>query len=87
VRLLDARVAGHQGNVGKFADAILPVDRTFNYDDRILITPLGTTPDGAMRVRVEVRELVLEGWIKVRRTSHILNGSKKYSLLSRHDHD
>lgn len=45
-----------QGNVGKFADAILPVDRTFNYDDRILITPLGVTPDGAMRVKVEIRE-------------------------------
>lgn len=45
-----------QGNVGKFADAILPVDRTFYYEDRILITPLGATPDGAMRVRVEIRE-------------------------------
>lgn len=45
-----------QGNVGKFADAILPVDRSFNYEDRILITPLGVTQDGAMRVRVEIQE-------------------------------
>lgn len=39
------------GNVGKFSDAILPVNRTFSWDD-IQITPLGTTSSGAMRVRV-----------------------------------
>ncbi len=40
-----------QGNVGKFADAILPVNRTFTWDN-IQITPLGTTPSGAMRVSI-----------------------------------
>ncbi len=39
------------GNVGKFADAILPVNRTFTCDN-IQITPLGTTASGAMRVSV-----------------------------------
>lgn len=39
------------GNVGKFADAILPVNRTFTWDN-LQITPLGTTPSGAMRVSV-----------------------------------
>jgi hypothetical protein len=41
------------GNAGKFADAILPVNRTFIWDN-IRIAPLGTTGAGAMRVKVTV---------------------------------
>jgi|GEM_PF-1750712 len=44
-----------QGNAGKFADAILPVGRSFEYEDRLKVTPLGVSDDGAMRVRVELR--------------------------------
>jgi len=40
------------------------VDQTFNHDDRILITPLGVAPDGAVRVRVrkDTREQLFKGW-------------------------
>ncbi|HEX5789984.1 MAG TPA: hypothetical protein VFY13_02475, partial [Luteolibacter sp.] len=41
------------GNAGKFADAILPVNRTFTWDN-IRMTPLGTTGVGAMRVKIAV---------------------------------
>jgi M6 family metalloprotease-like protein len=42
------------GNVGKFADAMLPINRTFTWDN-IQITPLGTNSSGAMRVSVTVK--------------------------------
>jgi M6 family metalloprotease-like protein len=41
------------GNAGKFADAILPVNSTFSWDN-IRITPLGTTEAGAMRVNITI---------------------------------
>jgi M6 family metalloprotease-like protein len=41
------------GNVGKFADAILPVGRTFTWEN-IQIKPLGTTDTGAMRVQINM---------------------------------
>jgi len=42
-----------QGNVGKFADAILPVNKTFIHNN-ISITPHGLTDKGAMRVKIEI---------------------------------
>lgn len=44
----------HTGNVGKFADAILPINKTFSHQD-ISITPLGVNKKGAMQVKVELR--------------------------------
>ncbi len=41
------------GNVGKFADAILGVNKTMTHDT-ISITPVGVTEKGAMRVHIEI---------------------------------
>jgi hypothetical protein len=43
------------GNVGKFADAILGVDKTMTYGN-VSLTPVGVTEKGAMRVKVEIGE-------------------------------
>ncbi len=49
------------GNVGKFADAILAVGRSFTHNN-ITITPLGPTPAGAMRVQVTILPLKYFEW-------------------------
>jgi hypothetical protein len=41
------------GNVGKFADAILGMNKTMTYGN-ISVTPLGVTEKGAMQVKVEI---------------------------------
>jgi hypothetical protein len=42
-----------RGNTGKFADAILNINKTFKHNN-ISITPLGLSDKGAMRVKIEI---------------------------------